>query len=141
MIVLRFYTAALFGLLASVPLGATEEADPEQSEIYIPIDLEDTFTALDDLLEADVIQDMKSGSETDMLQYHFGLGVWMRNNWGLWGGSRLSAWFNKRGIYHPDDMSGIILDSYRRHLNDQPIQLEQQITRYQEFWGDIEDDT
>lgn len=49
---------------------------------------------------------------------HFGFGMWIRNNWNLWGGSRLSIYFNQKGIHHPDDMSGIILVSYHRHLND-----------------------
>lgn len=33
---------------------------------------------------------VKEGSEQDMIRYHMGLGMWMRNNWGLWGGSRLA---------------------------------------------------
>ena len=42
-------------------------------------------------------------------RYHLGFGMWMRNNWGLWKSSRLSRYFNSLGVYHPDDMTGIIL--------------------------------
>lgn len=36
----------------------------------------------------------------------------MRNNLGLWGGSRLERYFVERKVYHPDDMSGEILKAY-----------------------------
>ena len=58
----------------------------------------------------------------------------MRNNWALWKGSELSRWFNEKGIHHPDDMSGIIFDSFWRHLNNQPLKLEEQIKYYQDYW-------
>ena len=77
---------------------------------------------------------MRVGTEDDMTQYHMGLGMWMRNNWGLWGGSRLAAWFNAQGINHPDDMSGIILDSFWRYLNGKPIKLDEQVKYYQGYW-------
>jgi hypothetical protein len=65
---------------------------------------------------------------------HFGFGMWMRNNWKLWGGSRLSKYFTDLGIFHPDDMSGIILTSYHRHLKGKEIKLEEQIKSYKDFW-------
>ena len=77
---------------------------------------------------------MKQGSESDMIQYHHGFGTWLRNNWGLWKGSRLSLWFNHKGIRHPDDMSGIILRSFWRHLNSKPIKLSEQVNYYKEYW-------
>ena len=121
----------LLGALAvSVP-GNSQEVSDSAEEIYIPTDLEDCFTALDALLSPEDIQTMKTGSEDDMIQYHFGLGMWIRNNWGLWGGSRLAKWFNNIGINHPDDMSGIILHSYWRYLNSRPIELDEQVSDYQ----------
>jgi hypothetical protein len=66
---------------------------------------------------------------------HFGFGLWMRNNWQLWGGSRLSKYFNSLEIYHPDDMSGIILVSYHRYLNNKDIQLDEQIKYYKDYWA------
>jgi hypothetical protein len=64
--------------------------------------------------------------------------MWLRNNWGLWKGSRLSKWFNEKGIQAPDDMSGIILDSFWRHLNGKPLKLDEQIKYYQDYWKMIE---
>lgn len=50
----------------------------------------------------------------------------MRKYWGMWKGSRLAEYFNRHDIRHPDDMSTIILTSFWRHLNNEPIEFEQQ---------------
>ena len=68
-------------------------------------------------------------------KYHFGFGMWMRNNWGLWKGSRLSKYFNSIGVYHPDDMTGIIFDSYHRQLTGHEIKLNEQVKYYQNYWA------
>lgn len=91
--------------------------------VYVPTDLEDTLKELSRMLHPQLIERIKSGTENDLHQYHLGLGMWMRNYWGLWQGSRLSTWFNQEGIQEPDAMSGIILHSYWRHLNAQPIEF------------------
>lgn len=130
----------LVGALAvSVPVNSQDVSDPAE-ETYIPTDLEDCFSTLDSLLSPEDIQTMKAGTEDDMIQYHFGLGMWMRNNCGLWGGSRLAKWFNGIGINHPDDMSGIILDSNWRYLNSRPIELDDQVSYYQKYWEQLEAD-
>ena len=126
-------------LLAGVVLlpfpAPAQQSETPQETVYIPQDLDDCFVQLEKLLSPQDLATLRDRSEDDMIRYHFGLGMWMRNNWGLWGGSRLAGWFNERGIFHPDDMSGIILDSFWRHLNDRPIELEAQIKRYQDYWA------
>ena len=112
----------------------TNEFTGEVDEAYVPKDLDDCFVQLKKLLKPEDVEKMRAGTKDDMNQYHFGLGMWMRNNWGLWEGSRLSKWFNAQGIEHPDDMSGIILDSFWRHLNNKPIKLDEQVKYYQDYW-------
>ena len=102
--------------------------------IYIPKDLDDCFRELHKMLHPRLIAEIRDSSEGDLAGYHFGLGLWMRNNWGLWGGLRLARYFNKAGIFHPDDMSGIILTSFWRHLNGKPIHLKEQVSPYQAYW-------
>jgi hypothetical protein len=81
--------------------------------VYIPKDLEDCFIQLDKLLKEYEKNEIKClPSRTDMALYHHGLGMWIRNNWGLWGGSRLQKYFFDRKIKHPDDMSSVILSLY-----------------------------
>jgi hypothetical protein len=58
----------------------------------------------------------------------------IRNSWGLWSGSELANWFYNRQIYHADDMSGIIIDSYERYLNNKPINLDEQVKNYHNHW-------
>ena len=43
--------------------------------------------------------------------------MWLRNNWGLWGGSRLLLYLFDRGLKHPDDMSAAILKFYWDYLH------------------------
>ena len=54
--------------------------------VYIPKDIDDAFKELEKMLSMELIEEMRSGTEEDMLQYHFGLGRWIRNNWALWKG-------------------------------------------------------
>lgn len=96
--------------------------------VYIPKDLEDCFRELnrifDDTLRSEIIimDEITFASRT-----HFGLGMWIRNNWQLWGGSRLSTYFQGLGVFHPDDISWIIIVSYHRYLSGKEIKLEEQI--------------
>ncbi len=133
-IMLLVCLALFVGCKATQRAPAPAEAENSQKEAYIPKDLDECFVQLEKLLKPEDIEKMRGGTENDMIRYHMSLGMWMRNNWGLWGGSRLAKWFNTQGIEHPDDMSGIILDSFWRHLNNKPIKLDQQVKFYQDYW-------
>ena len=125
----KYILAVLSGLIL-VSCGTVQVKE----ETEIPGDLYECFTSLNRILEQKNKDEMKKGSEEAMNSYHFGLGMGLRNDWELWKGSRLSKWFNSIGVYHPDDMSAIILDSYYRYLNDKPIKLDEQVKYYQEYW-------
>ena len=104
--------------------------------IYIPKDLDDCFNQINCFWSDSIRTIVKSWTEGEFIgNAHFGFGMWMRNNWQFWGGSRLSKYFNEMGIYHPDDMSGIILTSYYRYLKEKDIKLEEQIKYYQDYWN------
>jgi len=100
----------------------------------IPKDLDDSLVKLDGILSTENIEKIKDSKEEDLVQFHMGLGLWIRNSWRLWANSRLKKWFNAKGIHHPDDMSGIIIDSYWRKLNGKPIALDEQVKSYKIFW-------
>ena len=88
--------------------------------VYIPKDPGDCFLELDKILSPiDKKEILALAGRTEMVQYHMGLGMWMRNNWRLWAGSRLQKYFLDRGIRHPDDMSGVILEYYYDWLKGQ----------------------
>ncbi len=87
-------------------------------DIYIPKDLGECFVELDKLLKDVDKKEMQTlPKREDMIKYHMGLGMWMRNNWGLWGGSRLQKYFADRKINHPDNMSSVVLYFYHDWLN------------------------
>ncbi len=105
----------------------------EKKELYIPKDLEDSFQELDKLFRPEDQEKIRKGDLT-VIGMHMGLGRGLRNEWGLWGGSRLAKFFNQMGVFHPDDMSSIILESYVRRLKNVPIRLEEQVAYYKEYW-------
>lgn len=103
--------------------------------VYIPRDIEDCFAQINSFWADSTKLKMSNLTEHEFSgRLHHGFGTWMRNNWRLWGGSRLSKYFNDRGIYHPDDMSGIILTSYHRTINGKEIRFNEQVKYYQEYW-------
>ncbi len=104
------------------------------TKVYVPENLEDTFKELEKMLSPELLKEMKEGKEQDMVRYHMGLGMWIRNNWQLWSGGRLAKYFNSIRIYHPDDMSGIILETFWCHLKGERFRLEERIAFYEEYW-------
>ena len=142
-----FIHILLFVIGLTLPLGCDNNQNPEKlyqlnpswdkqspTGVYIPRNLEDCFQELKKMLPPELISDIKRGTERDMIRLHLNIGMWIRNYWGLWKGSRLSEYFNRIGIKHPDDMSSIILNSYWRHLHGQPIKLKDQIDLYKAYW-------
>lgn len=82
-------------------------------DVYIPQNLHEAFSELDKQLpEIDRKEMLALPKRDEMIRYHLGLGTWMRNNWGLWGGSRLQKYFTNRGVRDPEEMSSIILYFY-----------------------------
>lgn len=103
--------------------------------VYIPMNLEDCFKQIDSFLDDSTKLKIKQWTEDEFMgNAHMGFGMWMRNNWGLWKGSRLSNYFNEMGVFHPDDMSGIILATYHRYLLGKPLNVQQQTELYQLWW-------
>jgi hypothetical protein len=82
--------------------------------IYIPKDIDEAIDSLDTILSLEdkrYIADSLSLSRF-LATSHFGIGMWIRNNWGLWSGSRLQRYLSRKNVFHPDDMSGEILKAY-----------------------------
>lgn len=76
-----------------------------------------------------------SKSEDDAMLIHHGYGTFIRNTLKLWHDGPAVAWFNSQGIFHADDMSGIIFISLHRRENGVEINLDVQIERYRKHWN------
>ncbi|MBK6348182.1 MAG: hypothetical protein IPF68_20015 [Bacteroidales bacterium] len=106
-------------LIPNISIG---QAEKKYSKNYIPKNLTECLIQLDSTLSDSIKQNILTYPETEFVGLsQLNLGMYLRNKWGLWWGSELSVYFNNLGINHPDDMSGIILTSYCRHLNGVPI--------------------
>jgi len=88
--------------------------------VYIPRDMGECFVELDKLLgEIDKKEIRALRTRDEMIRYHLDMGMWMRNNWSLWGGSRLYKYFLDKGLRDPEDMSSLILFYYYDWLTGQ----------------------
>lgn len=103
-------------------------------KIKIPTNLEECITKIQ-VIAPQVIKMFKDcDDECITSTYHFSLGMHLRNEWELWRHNKLTKYFNKLGIYHADDMSGIILTSTYRSLHNQDIKLKEQVKYYRNYW-------
>ncbi len=82
--------------------------------IYIPKDIDEAIDSLDVIISPEDKRYITDSLSLDdfRINCHHGLGMWIRNNWGLWGGSRLQRYLLDRNVIHPDDMSDNILKAY-----------------------------
>lgn len=110
-------------------------AQKELDGIYIPMDLNDCFKQLDKLMDNEVREKFLSFSDEEVdARTHGSLGVWLDAKWSLRLGSRISAYFNKMGVPHPDYMVGLVIRSYHRHLNKRDLDLKKQLSEFKEMW-------
>ena len=83
----------------------------------IPKTLHECFIELDKMATAAEKDQLMSCRENETpFGWHMGIGMWIRNNWGLWAGGELQDHFKELGLFHADDMSGMIFHQYRHYL-------------------------
>ena len=83
----------------------------------IPATLEECYKALDEELDSKSKNAIKNSSIDDLIQYHFSLGMWIRNNWIYPSDNRIAKVFRDAGFGHPDDISYEIVLAYHYYLN------------------------
>ncbi len=107
---------------------------------YIPNNLTDVFAYFECNWSKESLETFKKKDEKSaIVSLHRGYGMTIRNNWKLWERKgELVKLLNKKGIYHPEDMSAVIFASFHRKLNKKPIELEKQAEFYQTYWTEIE---
>jgi hypothetical protein len=117
-----------FLFISSVVYGQSniQASDSLNSRLNIPENIEEAHRELENLLSDEDIAEIKNlPSSNSTIRYHLGLGMWLRNNWGLWAGSDLYIWFYERGYTHPDNISATILETFWNYLNGKPYQINE----------------
>ena len=105
------------------------------SQRNVPLALRGTINRIDKHLNDTVKYDFRIAPESvATTKHHFGLGLAVRNGYNLWKGGLLKTFFKLHGIWHADDMSGIILTTYHRKLNGKPIKFKEQKHFYKTYW-------
>jgi hypothetical protein len=83
-----------------------------------PVTLQEAAQRVIDRLSPTERHRMANATEEELVGYHFGLGMYIRNQYGLWGGnSRLRH--NIGGNAHPDDQSFTVIKRARQILREQ----------------------
>ena len=128
----KFWAVLLF--VMTIPMfGAAQNTDQQSDSsksVYVPVDLPDCMRQLDSILTSENKELIRSLEEKDFLsRTHFAVGMWLRNNWGLWAGSRLATYFDEQGIHHPDDMSGVILRCYYHYVRGEKVNYQQMLRK------------
>jgi hypothetical protein len=89
-----------------------------------PKNLVEAIARLKAELDAAHLVEVRNADE-HMSEFHFTLGMRLRNAWGLWSNDPLPTWFVERGVPHPDDMSEVILRSLWRDLHGLPPLIDE----------------
>lgn len=88
----------------------------DAGDIRIPESLEEAIAELKATLHPEYLDEIKA---TPMDEFtataHFGLGSWLRNNWGLWRQSKLAR---SMGGFDADGLSDRILKEFWRSLQE-----------------------
>ena len=100
------------------PPRAEAAAAPDAPAEFRPV-----FRVLDTLLTNGQRDTLRTALRDSAWRYHFSLGMFVRNEFGLWQGGPLQSYFLARGVRHPDDMSDILLRAYGEHLRGEPVDV------------------
>ncbi|AQX09187.1 DUF6794 domain-containing protein [Elizabethkingia ursingii] len=90
-------------------------------DVYIPKNLYECNIELDKTLNFESKKKLAESTNSFEFNSHMGgLGMWIRNNWGINGGSRLLKYFHDRnigkGVFGNDSISGTIIEEYIKWL-------------------------
>ncbi len=117
-----FMLVAIVGCTAlSSDLSATKlrlDAAPD-----VPPAIAPAFALLDSALSPAQRDRLRHVPPDSIIALHFSLGLWLRNNAGLWRGSPVAESLRARGVVQPDDMSQLILLAYSGYLRGEPVDL------------------
>lgn len=115
--------------------------DKEFKRKYSPVNITECFKILDKELPEDAKDRYKNKDSVYAILQHFGTGMWIRNQFGLWDKtSPLYKYFlEKLLFFHSDDISSLILSAYGRYLNNEIEDFEKCIFTHSDIYKDLDE--
>jgi len=108
-----------------------------QTAPKVPTTLEEAHQILAERLDKTTLNGIDASNAMDWMdQFHHSLGRYLRNSWQLWvPGTPLRLHLEELGLLHPDDMSGVILNSFwcKRHGTEYDLQAA--VAAYKKYWS------
>ncbi len=98
--------------------------------VYIPKDLYDAFAQLNRLMDEPTRKQFQSMTEEEAGKKLY-LIMWICNNWGMYGGSRLSHYIQNIGISNPEAKAHFLITTYHRELNKKDLGIKERVEFYQ----------
>ncbi|MES0490069.1 MAG: DUF6794 domain-containing protein [Leptospirales bacterium] len=95
-----------------------------------PKNLEQCWALLELHLQPDELEEVKSTDKNELVKFHFTIGRYIKRHWIVKGDAELLEFFDSAGIESKDAKMAIIIDTFWRHLNDKPIDVEERIQHY-----------
>jgi len=123
---------ALLAAISAAPLlagGAKDEAGATLKRCA-PLTYEAALVCLDTVLPPE--HQARLAAPDGTVKAHFGLGMWIRNNWGLWQQGPLYRSMQTYGFAHPDDMSGAILEGFAARERGEPFDVATRAKEYRQ---------
>jgi len=125
---------------AAFTLGDSDAVLPSWPlERSVPENVEQALAALDEWLSEPQKQyyrclDLDAARD----ELHFGLALWIRNNWGLFEPNPLTASLAPTGLRHPDDVSNLVAYQYVRRLHGEPLDVEGFARPIRDYWQRVD---
>jgi hypothetical protein len=113
------------------------DAPKHGDDKYIPKDAADAVR----VLNSELSEEDKKQLLQDPVADNGALGVRITNEWNLWAGSRLSTWFDKRGVHQPEDMAAIIIKALAADTKNKPFDLSKALQDTKEAEQRIEQES
>lgn len=116
-------TSFVVVLLALTSVGCDDNTarnvPAESKDKVVEREIPKTFSEALDALDAMASEEDREAyrnDEVDMGLVHRQVGMQLRNNWRLWGDSKLKNYFSERGIAHADWISSAIFEGWIERL-------------------------
>ena len=112
--------------------GSSSQGKVEVEEIKIPESFAEALDALDAMFSEEELETCRNDT-VDLCHLHNQISMRLRNDWGLWGDSKLKVYFSERGITNSNWISVAIFESWIERLKTGSFDETAIIAKYAKF--------